>query len=669
MDLEGSEGGGHSRKKTVPSGGPGRSAAGQARAASCLSHLLTVVAQNKNAHVLIAGCAECVANMCLRVADLTAADELHPLHPIHHTPAQDAQSRHLFGASSGRAPAPTAMERFDAELCLIVAQTRTTTLLRGAAGSNEKKSKPGFKEGADKDGGSHKDGGKDGDGQSGPVVGWACLRIFFRFLARNFRYRGEHSAEQGGGQHEEAGDGSGDAEADDRAGPARRASRMSDQQRDSYRYAFDKVMLALSRMVLGSDVVCRQVLALRGAEELLRQSARGIVEPVLRSLASRAVERLRVEKRALRRERGGTGAHGGAGAGLRGQSRAAQRVEASYGAQPGGGAATTETQGMQATTVSQAMSSPSLQGGTGPRGGMGVGMGARGYPSNEGPSHLRQDQSIGLGLGEGSVTRGDGSAWPAPLSYPGDYRDETGAPRVRTAGARTRPSATSSATRRPITPLGRPFTAPLPTSPVVLYHMPESPARRGLSPKHRSRDDDTSLHKAVFGNLPYKPVMPHRIAPDEAVAAVELLPSSEQSAGRKVLKAATQKAVGTLEWEGYMQNGKHSVPILERARRAYLPKPAAPSPHAPSPSPGPAMSADEVENEETEGASPEGTDTPSAPLGRPGKRQAKAASIQLPPPSALAGREEDPYTFRRYCLIHNHRHLFLIPSYQPPPIF
>lgn len=80
------------------------------------------------------------------------------------------------------------------------------------------------------------------------------------------------------------------------------------------------------------------------------------------------------------------------------------------------------------------------------------------------------------------------------------------------------------------------------------------------------------MHRAVFSNLPIKPMMPHRIEPEEAITAIELLPLSEQSAGRKVLRAASNRATAALEWEGYTHNGKHSVPIMERARRAYLPK-------------------------------------------------------------------------------------------------
>ena len=101
--------------------------------------------------------------------------------------------------------------------------------------------------------------------------------------------------------------------------------------------------------------------------------------------------------------------------------------------------------------------------------------------------------------------------------------------------------------------------------------MPESPQRRGLSPKHRSRDDETSLHKAVFGNMAVAPPMPTRMDPDEAMGFVELLPLSEQPPARKLLQAVASKAVGALVWEGFTLNGKHSVPILERARRAYLP--------------------------------------------------------------------------------------------------
>jgi hypothetical protein len=72
--------------------------------------------------------------------------------------------------------------------------------------------------------------------------------------------------------------------------------------------------------------------------------------------------------------------------------------------------------------------------------------------------------------------------------------------------------------------------------------------------------------------MPLVPLVPARLDADQAISFVETLPSDQQTPGRKVLQAVTNQAVGALEWEGFVIEGKHSVPILERARRAYLPK-------------------------------------------------------------------------------------------------
>ena len=56
------------------------------------------------------------------------------------------------------------------------------------------------------------------------------------------------------------------------------------------------------------------------------------------------------------------------------------------------------------------------------------------------------------------------------------------------------------------------------------YSIPEFPLRRGLSPKHKSRDDETSLHKVLFqGKISEHPQIPTQLQDEDVEAIIDNL--------------------------------------------------------------------------------------------------------------------------------------------------
>jgi hypothetical protein len=177
-----------------------------------------------------------------------------------------------------------------------------------------------------------------------------------------------------------------------------------------------------------------------------------------------------------------------------------------------------------------------------------------------------------------------------------------------------------------IRPLSRDFGKAY--RPDCAYAIPEFPPRRGLSPKHRSRDDNTSLHKVLFqGKVSETPGIPPQLTDDDVERTIDdlalrydgnnqgttnltatnplsterylaggLMEGSMSMEGesplvqphiqgsmklpegmleaRKLLRALQKSNHGIeskLKKIGYTDNGRNSIPIIERARRVYYP--------------------------------------------------------------------------------------------------
>lgn len=457
---------------------------GYSSAPSCLSQILATVMMQKNGHGLIAGCAEIISAMV--TTDSAESDG---------TEAIEASSMsRLLKLGMLSQPPPLS------ELCLTIAMTSAVPIEPGTREKVEKKNHLSLDHGNNK--GSDEALGRVTDS---PSVHWASLRIFLRFLSRNARYRGENKAIGGS------------SFVPNRSTTPMKASQhknadMTAAQSDALAFTYSQVMLALSKLISHSVQVARQILAIKGAEGLFKQSARGIVDPRLHAEVQAALDRLKQEKRLLNRAVGKVARGGGAG--------------------------------HSTLTTSISTAAPA---------GQGLGQ------------EIQRPRTTG---GHDGTRNGCASSqWDS--SHPAE-RASKGAPRPFIAVPDSRPSTA------PVTlHAARANSASSPhrsLSPLIPYSMPESPQRRGLSPKHQSRDDDTSLHKAVFGSLSTVPYMPPRMDPTQAMDFVETLPRGAQPMGRKVLEAVTKDVVGKLTWEGFMRNGQHSVPILERATRTYLPQ-------------------------------------------------------------------------------------------------
>jgi hypothetical protein len=324
---------------------------------------------------------------------------------------------------------------------------------------------------------------------------------------------------------------------------------MTAEQREIFAAAYSQTLIALSRLLSGSLAVAKQMLLLPGAEDVFRQATKGLADAGLRMETSKALEILRRERRLLDRAQAAEkAAHlhptrsrsgGGGASGSRGTSAGGMGLGAVVPTSAAGATA----QEFFAEAISQTLSSVS-------------------------GSVVVREPAADFGR--------DGSAPNSSPVQPVHHAAAHGVSKPRPltqGGARTKINRSSDSQRahqRPQT-APQPSFSPIPVAAQVMYSMPESPLRRGLSPKHKSRDDDTSLHKAVFGHLPQSPYGPLRLDADQALDFVDQLPSDKHTSARKLLKAVSAKAVSTLEWEGFIHDGKHSVPILERARRNYLP--------------------------------------------------------------------------------------------------
>ena len=123
---------------------------------------------------------------------------------------------------------------------------------------------------------------------------------------------------------------------------------------------------------------------------------------------------------------------------------------------------------------------------------------------------------------------------------------------------------------------------PLSSGAVVLeYKMPESPTRHGVETK---RGVDIALHRELFETLPVKPVIPLRISAEDILGRGSLEGSIELQTlltrSVEVSSKLTKTAMKPIVEQGKMRNGKHTVPIVERARRVYE------QPIMPEPEPG-----------------------------------------------------------------------------------
>jgi hypothetical protein len=128
----------------------------------------------------------------------------------------------------------------------------------------------------------------------------------------------------------------------------------------------------------------------------------------------------------------------------------------------------------------------------------------------------------------------------------------------------------------------------------IEYEIKEFPLRRGLSSKHQSRDDATSLHKVVFKSVSRKkPILPLRLDPRDASTMMDALTlidcgptqtdnddelKDEKLEGflqnRKLFKTlqnADKSVMHEISRLGYIEDGRDTIPIIERARRVYNP--------------------------------------------------------------------------------------------------
>jgi hypothetical protein len=117
-------------------------------------------------------------------------------------------------------------------------------------------------------------------------------------------------------------------------------------------------------------------------------------------------------------------------------------------------------------------------------------------------------------------------------------------------------------------------------APPVPYDMPEFPMRRGLPVHQQGQDPTNSLHTSFFGALPNKPFMPIRISQEDVKEHLPHLEDGYDPEASKVLfESIANKEIWKMKREGYFENGKHSVSIIERSRRVYLLDPVVTKPN------------------------------------------------------------------------------------------
>ena len=112
------------------------------------------------------------------------------------------------------------------------------------------------------------------------------------------------------------------------------------------------------------------------------------------------------------------------------------------------------------------------------------------------------DGTVLSGPGQAPLSRSDAadifSQGPRPVTSPNPIRGSRGS----------------------IRPLSREFGKSFRAD--CAYNIPEFPVRRGLSPSHRSRDDETSLHKVLFqGNIAETPGIPPQLTDSDVERVVD----------------------------------------------------------------------------------------------------------------------------------------------------
>lgn len=511
--------------------------------ASCMSYILTVAAR-ENSPIAMAGCAEIVLAM-------TIEDEFP----------------HSTNSSSDFANDSASTNR--GSFSYKAARTPTCALLAGdAAGSQGSSAEGGKKKGVQPTPNQGAQPPDDAGDKKIPQEEWVGVKVFLRFLARNIRY-----FEQGLGDsqdHEES--------AAERKPLRKKASSaamdkgaellgrggISSQQLQGLVYAFHKAIAALSSLITMSPKVAVEVASMHGADEVLRASVNGLAALVssdgtgmvsladckhLTSLAYNAARHLCEEKEGqLDREDHRRSS-------LRHSILDAPETGARIEMRP----KTTETSG-------SVDSEKLLSGAAG--GSFGAAVMSKAQKSKKVKQRPQTTDAIQKGrnreyaiyvTGDGNVLAGPGQS-SVPKNWTGDMMK---AP--RTGGL------SPVANERPLSSqFGQKYRND------VAYSMPEYPTRRGLSPKHLSRDDGTSLHKVVFQSI-HTPGLPCRLEPEDVNQIADDLQHRDELRGRKVLNAVrkldkvAKSAELVLTAEGFTYNGQHSVPQLERARRIYHP--------------------------------------------------------------------------------------------------
>ena len=92
-----------------------------------------------------------------------------------------------------------------------------------------------------------------------------------------------------------------------------------------------------------------------------------------------------------------------------------------------------------------------------------------------------------------------------------------------------------------------------------------------FSPPLRSVGTNVSLHRDLFSSLPSKPLMPQRLEADDIINGTNSKLDHLDASLKQSLSISTP-IVSSAHNSGFFVNGKCSVPIVEKARRVYVPK-------------------------------------------------------------------------------------------------
>jgi len=512
--------------------------------ASCMSYIFTVAAR-ENSPIAMAGCAEIVLAM-------TIEDEC--CHANNSTDlAHDSVSTNRGSYSYKAARTPT---------CALPAGDVSSGLPNASEGGKKTGVQPTPAQSAPQD---------DAVDKKILQEEWVGVKIFIRFLARNIRYFEQKSdngcdLEEGATEQRPLRKKASTAVMDKEAELLGRGG-ISSQQLQGLVYAFHKAIAALSSLITMSTKVAAEVASMHGGDEVLRASVNGLGSLVssdgtgmvsvadckhLRSLAQNAALILREEKERQ----------------LIPGNEDYRRPLARQSTLDGADKRRNESRPKAAETFGSMDNEKDMPGAAG--GAFGTAIISKSQRSKEfkrrpqttDPTQQRpgRDQEYAIYMtGDGNVLAGPGQTFAAK-NWTGDILKGP-----RTGGL------SPVANDRPLSSqFGQKYRKD------VSYSMPEHPTRRGLSPKHFSRDDDTSLHKVVFQNMS-APALPQRLETEGVNQIVNDLQHRDEFRGRKVLNAVrkleevSKSAEKILTMEGFTYNGQHSIPQLERARRIYLP--------------------------------------------------------------------------------------------------